>query len=279
MRKRLCFLFAAAFAMLLPISAVCGNAADHSIHLRGSGTVMGMLQNAAEAYMEENPGEIISVSGGGTDRAIKSLIDGTCQIAMASSEANAELVSRARKEGITLVRNVVAYDAIVPFVHPDNPVSDLTIEQLRQIYAGEATNWKDFGGNDSEITLTSRNVGSGTYEGWKILVIGKDAILPQDVICLDSIPERAFVSQDLTAIGYCAMNYIDDTVKALAVGGVFANPEAILDGSFPLKRDLILYTRGDSPAHVTRFVEYVVKNGAAFVKAGIFPVTQKAGSK
>lgn len=278
MSKRLFFLFAA-FILLLPFSAASGNAANHSIHLRGSGTVMGMLQSAAETYMEENPGETISVSGGGTDRAIKSLIDGTCHVAMASSEANAELVSRARKEGVTLVRNVVAYDAIVPFVHPDNPVSNLTIEQLRQIYAGEATNWKDFGGNDSDITLISRNVGSGTYEGWKTLVIGKDAILPRDAVCMDSVPVRTFVSQDVTAIGYCAMNYIDDTVKPLAVEGVSANPEAILDGSFPLKRELILYTRGDSPACVIRFVEYVVKNGAAFVKAGVFPVNQKAGSK
>lgn len=271
MRKMLSLLVVGLFLCLAPSPAVSGNAVNQGIQLRGSGTVMGMLQNAAEAYMSENPGETVSVSGGGTDRAIKSLIDGTCQIAMASAEANDELMARAQKEAVKFVRNVIAYDAIVPFVHPDNPVSDLTIEQLRKIYTGEITNWKDVGGDDSEIVLTSRNLSSGTYEGWKLLVIGKGAILPQDTITMDSIPERTFVSQNVSAIGYCALNYIDDTVKPLAVEGIQASPDTINNGSFPLKRDLILYTREDAPPHIKRFVEYVIENGAAFVKPGIFP--------
>jgi phosphate transport system substrate-binding protein len=232
---------------------------------------MGMLQNAAEAYMAENPGETVSVSGGGTDRAIKSLIDGTCDIAMASAEANDELTARAGKEGVRLVRNVIAYDAIVPFAHLDNPVSNLTIEQLSMIYTGKITNWKDVGGNDSEILLTSRNLTSGTYEGWKLLVIGKDAILPQNAVAMDSIPERALVSQNANGIGYAGLNYIDGTVKPLAVEGIHANLDTITDGSFPLKRDLILYTREDAPPHVKRFVQYVMENGAAFVIPGTFP--------
>jgi phosphate transport system substrate-binding protein len=191
---------------------------------------------------------------------------------MASAEVNAELASRAAGEGINLVKNVVAYDAIVPFVHPDNPVSSLTLEQLRMIYTGEITNWKDVGGTDAEIVLATRNLNSGTYEGWKLLVIGEDAILPQSAVALDSIPERVFVSQNVNAIGYCAMNYIDNTIKPLAVDGVRASAASLEDGSYPLKRDLILYTEDDASPDITRFVDYVKQNGAEFVQAGVFPV-------
>lgn len=274
MKKMVLVLMAGLFLSLMPSSTASHGAGKSGIQLRGSGTVMGMAQNAAEAYMAENPGVTICVSGGGTDRAIKSLIDGTCQIAMASSEPNGELVDRAQREGIEFAKNVIAYDAIVPFVHPGNPISDLSVVQLREIYTGAVTNWKDVGGNDSEIILTSRNLGSGTYEGWKLLVIGSDAILPQNVMGMDSIPERVFVSQSVDGIGYCAMNYIDDSVKALCVEGIPATPTTVADGSFPLRRDLILYTRTDAPPHITEFIEYIIKNGARFVKPGIFPVNR-----
>lgn len=246
--------------------------AEHSIQLRGSGTVMGLMQNAAEAYMAETSGETVSVSGGGTDRGIKSLIDGTCKIAMASAEANSELTNRANDAGIKLVKNVIACDAIVPFVNRKNPVSNLTLEQLKKIYTGEIANWKDVGGNDSEIVLITRNISSGTYEGFKHLVLGDDAILPKSAIAMDSLPEKYFVAQNVNAIGYCALNYMDDTVKPLNVDGISASPDTITNGSFPLKRDLILYTRDDASSHISEFIEYVKKNAAAFVQAGVFPM-------
>ncbi len=258
-------------------TADSGAIAGQSIHLRGSETVMGMLQNAAESYMRENPGVTICISGGGTDRGIKSLIDGTCQIAMSSAEPNGELKNRATAEGIELSKNVIAYDGIVPFVHPDNPVSNLTIDQLKKIYTGQIVNWKDVGGNDSEIVLTTQNLGSGTYEGFRLLVIGSNAILPPNAVQMDSIPERDFVAQNTGAIGYCALNYIDDTVKAVSVGGIPAGTDTIADQSFPLTRDLILYTRVDASTEVARFIDYIISNGSRFAQPGVLPVEAKAG--
>ena len=271
MKKIILILIAGILIFSIPSFADNEKIAEHSIHLRGSGTVMGMLQNAAEAYMKGNPGATVSVSGGGTDRGIKSLIDGTCQIAMASTEANSELTNRAAEEGVGLAKHVIAYDAIVPFVHPDNPVSNLTIEQLKGIYTGEIKNWKDVGGNDSGIVLTTRSLSSGTYEGFKLLVMGEDSILPKGTIAMDSIPERIFVAKNSSAIGYCALNYIDNTIKPLIVDDIPANPDTITNGSFPLKRDLFLYTRDDAPTYITEFIEYVKKNAAAFAQVGVFP--------
>jgi phosphate transport system substrate-binding protein len=271
--KLIFFLFAAAL-FILPIRflADASNAAEQTIQLRGSETVMGMLQPAAEAYMVENPRVKVAISGGGTDRGIKSLIDGTCQIAMASSEINEELIARAADKGSGLVKNVIAYDAVVPFVHPDNPVSDLTIRQLRQIYTGEIQNWKEVGGSDAEIVLTTRGLYSGTYEAWKLLVMGKDAILPKHAMALDSIPEIHFVAQHVNAIGFSASNHLNASVKPLTVEGVPPTAETIENRSFPLIRDLVLLTRDDAPGSVNRFIDYVIENEAAFDQAGIFPV-------
>jgi phosphate transport system substrate-binding protein len=223
--------------------------------------------------MTENPGIIISVSGGGTGRGIKSLIDGTSQIAMASSEINEELLLRAEEKGVTLVKHVVAYDAIVPFVNLDNPVSNLSIEQLRKIYTSQITDWKEVAGNSSPITITTRNLSSGTYEGWKLLVIGEKAVISPHAIPMESKPLKKYIVENPNGIGYSAFSYIDDTVKPLAVNGVLASIESIKNGKYPLIRELILYTRDDASADTIKFIDYVKENTPKFAESlGVFPL-------
>lgn len=244
-----------------------------SIHLRGSGAVMSLAQYGAEAYMEENPGMIISVSGGGTSKGIKSLIDGTSQIAMASSEINEDLLLLAEEKDVTLVKHVVAYDAIVPFVNLKNPVSSLSIEQLRKIYTSHIVNWKEVSGNVLPITITTRNLGSGTYEGWKLLVIGEKAVMSPNAIPMESRPMKKFIIESPGAIGYSALSYIDSTVKPLAVNGIIASTESIKSGKYPLKRELILYTRDDTSAEILEFIEYIKEIAPKYAdKIGIFPL-------
>ncbi len=244
-----------------------------SIHLRGSGAVMSLAQYSAEAYMEDNPGMIVSVSGGGTSRGIKSLIDGTSQIAMASSEINKELLMLAEEKNVTLIKHVVAYDAIVPFVNLKNPISDLTMEQLRKIYTSQIVDWKEVNGNKSPIAITTRNFSSGTYEGWKLLVIGEKAIISPNAIPMESRPMKEFIIKNPGAIGYSAFSYIDNTVKQLAVNSILASAETIKSGKYPLKRDLILYTRNDASAETLKFVEYIKEIAPNFAESiGIFPL-------
>lgn len=244
-----------------------------SVHLRGSGTVMSLVQHGAEAYMAENPGAIISVSGGGTSRGIKSLVDGTSQIAMSSSEISGELLLLAEEKNVKLIKHVVAYDAIVPFVNLDNPVSDLSTEQLRKIYTSQLTNWNEVSGNDSPIVLTTRNLDSGTYEGWKLLVIGNKAVISPQAIPMESAPLKKFIAEKPNGIGYSAFSYIDDTIKPLTVNGIPASAETIQDGTYPLKRELILYTRDDASADTLKFVEYIKKVAPELAESsGVFPI-------
>jgi phosphate transport system substrate-binding protein len=256
--------------MIICVSVASGQSAPTSVQLRGSGTVMGVIERAAEAYMAEHEAAIV-LCGGGTDRAIKSLIDGTCQIAMASADPNTQLEFLANKENITLAGQTIAFDAIVPFVHPDNPVSGLTLDQLSGIFSGEIANWSEVGGNDAPIVLVSRDTSSGTFEGFKHLVLGNDAILPVTALKMESIPEREYVAANPNAIGFASFSYVDSSVKPLAIDGAPATDEAIRTRTYPLTRDLKLYIRNDASVETTDFIQYVLANISDFVGAGIYP--------
>ena len=122
-------------------------AAD-SVVIKGSTTVLPVAQGTLEAFMKANPGVQMSLSGGGSGEGIKALIDKTTDIATSSREIKDKEVELAKSKGVNPVAHVVAYDAIIPVVHPKNKVSNLTIDQLSQIYQGNITNWKEVGGDD-----------------------------------------------------------------------------------------------------------------------------------
>jgi phosphate transport system substrate-binding protein len=262
----------AALFLSFPASSKIAPGDSHSIQIRGSETVMSLVQYGAEEYMVKNPTEIISVSGGDTTKGIKSLIDGTSQIAMASTEIDEELLLLANEKNITLVKHVVAYDAIVPFVNLDNPISDLSIIQLRKIFTSQITNWNQVGGEDAAITLTTRSLSSGTCEALKFLVLGQQEVMSPKAVPMESKPMKKFIIENPNGIGYNAFSYIDKTVKPLSVNGISASVESIKSGEYPLKRELILYTRDDASAEIIKFIEYIKDIVPKYsVKLGIFP--------
>jgi phosphate transport system substrate-binding protein len=270
LKKAICFIFCALF-LCLPVAS--GEGALSAVQLRGSGTVMGLMQQVAEAYMSERSDAAISITGGGTDRAIEALIDGTCQVAMASAEPNAELMMRAEQKGVHLSSQVIAFDAIVLFISPENPVSGLTIDQLRGIYSGEIVNWKEVGGADLPVELVSRGKSSGTYEGFKHLVLGEDAILPTAALEMDSIPERQYVAAHPGAIGFASFSYVDSSVKPLTIEGVAPSEDSIRARSYPLTRNLLLYSRGDADQATQDFLQFTLDNIAHFTGSGIYPAS------
>ena len=160
-------------AKLFMLSLVCillwgGNVASagQTIVIKGSTTVLPVTQAAAEAYMKLHPGVNISLSGGGSGEGIKALIDRSTDIATSSRDIKKEEIKLARSRGANPVAHRVAIDAIVPIVHPTNPVKNLTAEQLSLIYQGKITNWREVGGKDLKIVVISRDSSSGTYETW-----------------------------------------------------------------------------------------------------------------
>lgn len=268
-----------AFVLALSLLTVVGFGgalrAEESITINGSTTVLPIAQKVAEAYMKENPAVRISVSGGGSGNGIKALIDGMTHIGMSSRFLKDSEVKLALEKGTYPVPFAVAYDCIVPIVHPSNPIQDITLDQLKAIYQGQITNWKTLGGPDLQIVVVSRDTSSGTYEVWEEKVMKKERVYPGALLQASSGAIVQAVSKNKYAIGYVGIGYVDATVKALSVGGVPGNETTTLDGTYPISRPLYMFTRGWPEGAVLSFINYILnpQKGQKLVKeAGFVPL-------
>jgi len=258
------------------LGCLAAGAADAgSIRMDGSTTVLPIAQKVVEAFMKENPGVNINVSGGGSGNGIKALIDGTTNIANSSRFLKEEEVKLALERGVYPVPFAVAYDCIVPVVHPENPAKDLTMAQLKAIYMGEIKNWKEVGGADKEVVVVSRDTSSGTYEVWEEKVMKKERVYAGALLQASSGAVAQAVSKNKYAIGYLGIGYVDKSVKALTVNGVPGNEETALSGKFPISRALFMFTKGWPSGEILTFINYLLnpQKGQKFVReAGFVPL-------
>lgn len=249
--------------------------AESSITIKGSTTVLPIAQKAAEAYMKEYPNVKISISGGGSGNGIKALIDGTTDIADSSRFIKDKEVKLAVERGAYPVPFAVAYDCIVPIVHPSNDIRNLTLDQLKAIYKGEIKNWKELGGPDRTVVVISRDTSSGTYEVWENKVMNKEKVYPGALLQASNGAVVQAVSNNKNAIGYIGIGYMNEGVKALTVNGIRGSEETTLNGTYPVSRPLYMFTRGWPQGEVASFVNYVLhpKMGQKHVKeAGYVPL-------
>ncbi|MDY9927737.1 PstS family phosphate ABC transporter substrate-binding protein [Methanosarcina sp.] len=255
-------------------------AESQSIFLKGSDTVLPLAQAEAEEFMIENSDKSVTVTGGGSGVGLTALIDGEVDIATASREIKTEEIEAAKANGINPVETTIAYDGISVVVNPENPVTELTFDQLRGIYNGSISNWEDVGGEDRQIVVISRDSSSGTYEYFKEEVLQGDEYRP------DALTQPATggivgeVSQNPNAIGYIGVAYLDGSVKALSLdagdGSEAPSSENILSGAYPLSRALYFYTDGEPSGLTKEFVDYVLsETGQSLVtEVGYFPIEQ-----
>jgi len=236
-----------------------GTELEGSITIQGSDTMLNVASAWSDAFMDENPGVDISVQGGGSGTGIASLINGTVDAANASREIKDEEVASAEANGVDPVEHKVAIDGIAVVLNPGNGVTDLTMDQLGQIFRGEITNWKDVGGADAEIVLLSRDSSSGTYEYFKETVVGKDAEYAASAKLLASNQAIADeVAANEGAIGYIGLGYINSGLTVVAIDGVQASVETAADGSYPIGRYLYLYTNGDPDGALAAYLEWIL---------------------
>lgn len=226
--------------------------------IKGSTTVLPIAQKVSEAYMKEKPDVRISISGGGSGNGIKAVIDGTTDIGNASRFIKDKEVKLAVEKGAYPVPFSVAYDCIVPVVHPSNGISDVTLEQLKAIYEGKVKNWKELGGADKEIAVFSRDTSSGTYEVWGKKVLLGARVSPKALLQASNGAVVQAVSKNPNAIGYIGLGYLDDSTKMLSVGGVKGSAETTLNGTFPISRPLFMFTRGWPKGDAADFINYVL---------------------
>ncbi|TFH06131.1 MAG: PstS family phosphate ABC transporter substrate-binding protein [Methanosarcina sp.] len=255
-------------------------AESQSIFLKGSDTVLPLAQAEAEEFMTDFPEKSVTVTGGGSGVGIAALIDGEVDIATASREMKADEIEAAKANGINPVEHTIAIDGISVIVNPNNPVSELTFDQLRGIYNGSISNWKDVGGEEGPIAVISRDSSSGTYEYFK------EAVLLEDEYRPDALTQPATggivgeVSQNPNAIGYIGVAYLDESIKALSLdggnGSEYPSSENIISGAYPLSRPLYFYTDGEPSGLTKEFIDYVMsEDGQSLVlEIGYFPINQ-----
>jgi len=246
-----------------------------NIVIKGSTTVLPIAQKLAEAYMKENPDTRISISGGGSGNGIKAIIDGTTDIADSSRFIKDKEVSMAVEKGRYPVPFSVAYDCIIPVVHPSNSVAGLNLDQLKAIYKGEIKNWKQVGGPDRKIVVISRDTSSGTYEVWEEKVMKKERVYPGALLQASNGAVSQAVANNKNAIGYIGIGYLNSSVKTLTVNGVVGSAETTLDGTFPISRPLFMFTNNWPTGDVAKFINYALhpEKGQKFVEqAGFVPL-------
>ena len=242
---------------------------------KGSTTVLPIAQKVAEAYMKQNPDVKISISGGGSGNGIKALIDGSTDIADSSRFIKGKEIKLAVGKGRYPVPFAVAYDCIVPVVHPSNSVMNITMQQLKTIYKGKIKNWKEIGGPDRPVVVISRDTSSGTYEVWAKKVMKKERVFPGALLQASNGAIVQAVSKNKNAIGYIGLGYMNRSVKALLVNRVMGSVETTLNGLFPVSRPLYMFTPGWPKDDVLKFINFVInpEKGQKYVKdAGFVPL-------
>lgn len=282
-----------ALVLILPLSGCgtnsTGDGLSGFIDVTGSNTVTPITTLFAEEFMGLNPDVNVAVSGPGSGAGIAALINRTTDICQSSRPIKQSEIDQAAAKGIDVVETRVATDAIAVIVHPANPVSELTIEQLSGIYSGGLTNWSQVGGNNAPIVVLARDTNSGTHVYFKEAIVQMDGLPTEDTSLEYSgqaqlLPSTSTgvtqVAQNPNAIFYIGLGYMESTVSALGIkrtaadAPVLPSLETALDGTYPISRGLFYYTDGEPEGIIKAFVDFALSSrGQQLVQdAGFVPV-------
>ena len=277
MKKLLSLALTAALA--LSVLTACGSKTDNSsdkdsgndaqtatisgtVSTDGSTSMEKVINSLGESFMAMNKDVKFTYNPTGSGSGIQAVSEGRCDIGLSSRA----LKSDEKESGLT--ETVLALDGIAIVVSPENPVSDLDVDTIAEIYTGEITNWKDVGGNDAEIVLIGREAGSGTRDGFESITGTKDSCAyRQELTSTGDVINT--VSKNPNAIGYASLSAVGESVKALTVGGVAATEDTVRDGSYVVQRPFVLVTKTGSelsPA-AQAFFDYAMSSEVADIIA------------
>ena len=255
---------------------------QRAIQNKGSDTLVNIALAWAEAYREVEPEVSIAVTGGGSGTGIAALINGTVDIANASRAMKDKEIEEARANGIDPIEHVVAIDALAIITNLENPVRELTIQQLSDMYTGRVTNWKDVGGNDAAIILLSRETNSGTHVYFLEEVVrqgekeNEDIFAPQTLLMPSSVGITNEVRRNPNAIGYDGLGYVDaehEKIISVATGNEseFIPPtvESASAGTYPLARNLFMYTAGEPGGALADYLEWILSSDGQDIVANL----------
>lgn len=265
--------------IILVLAFLIGCGKTKAVQLKGSDTMVNLGEAWTEKFMQENPSIAIAVTGGGSGTGIAALINRTTDIAMASREMEEKEIKLANQNGVYPIEIKVANDGIAVVISSKNPVSNLTLQQLSDIFSGKITNWKEIGGEDKSIVALSRDRNSGTHVFFleNVVKMGKKKNpeeFAKGVLMMPSsqaIVEE--VSANSSAIGYVGLGYLSQRLKRIAVAKdakslfILPNEETVASGSYPIARGLYLYTDRNPRVEVKKIIDFALsKEGQQIVK-------------
>jgi phosphate transport system substrate-binding protein len=247
--------------------------------VKGSDTMVILAQRWAEEYMKANPGKKVQVTGGGSGVGIAALINGTTDIANASRTMKPDEIAKVRDRfNVLPTETAVAKDGVTVYVSESNAIQQLTLAQLRGIFTGDITNWKDVGGPDAPIVLYSRENSSGTYVFFKEVVLGGDDYASSAQTLPGTAAVVNAVAKEKNGIGYGGAAYAKGVREVKIVGkdgqAYLPSAENVASGKYPLSRGLYMYTRGKPAGEAAAFLAYCLspEGQAVVTKVGYFPV-------
>ena len=253
---------------------------------KGSDTIVNLALAWAEAYHVTYPNVSVSVTGGGSGTGIAAMISGNVDIANASRTMKDREIANAKENGFVPVEYVIARDGIAVIVNPHNPVNQLTLQQLSDIFSGKITNWVDVGGENRPIVCLSREVNSGTHVHFLETVVRmgnkKDETFfaPSTLLLPSSVGITSEISQNPNAIGYDGLGYVTEAVKTVAVSPndistyIMPTIETVIDDTYPISRSLYMYLPGEPTGYTKDYIDWIYSSEAQSIvkKLGFVPV-------
>lgn len=262
----------AAFAFTMGLLSGCSQKSDSDIVIAGSTSVQPYTEVLAEEYMILHPGTEIDIQGGGSAAGIAAAQSGIADIGMSSRSLKDE------EKGLWYVE--IARDGLAVIVNPANSVQDLTLDQIRDIYAETITTWNEVGGPSSKIHVIAREEGSGTRSAFTDLVMGKTTeITPRAIVQDSNGAVRQLVADDPNAIGFISLGLVNEKVKALELGGVAATRENVENGSYKLSRPFLFVSLSEPTGLTKEFVDYIlsVEGQEILMNEGLIPSSERVG--
>ncbi len=276
------------------LSTACGpttsqesrTSASRPIENKGSDTIVNLALAWAEAYQKIRPEVSLSVTGGGSGTGIAALINGTVDIANASRQIKPEEQAEAEANGVTPTEFIIARDAIAIIVNHENPVDNLTLQLISDIYSGKINNWSEVGGEDRPIVRLSRETNSGTHVYFleNVLRLGdkeSETLFSVETLLLPSSEGiTSEVRENPNAIGYDGLGYVTDEVKVVGVGisldgpFVYPSPETVNTNMYPIARDLYMYTVGEPTGEIKAYLDWILSPQAQEIvsELGFVPI-------
>jgi phosphate transport system substrate-binding protein len=255
------------FGLCLTLASACaGTRSQNDVIVAGSTSVQPFADKWAEVFMEKHRNLGVTVQGGGSSAGIQACKSGACQIGMSSRELKA-----GEKD---LHEIIVARDGLAIIVHPSNPVRGAKLAEIKQIFSGDLTNWRYLGGPDKEITVVTREEGSGTRGAFQELVMGTTRIFRGAITEDSNGTVREIVANDPHSIGFISLGLVNEQVRALALDGVTGSEASIRAGRYRLVRPFLFLTRGEPAGAAKEFIDFVLSDeGQALIKKeGLIPV-------